>query len=63
MQFKLIEHLNDDDENENNIFDDFNLFEKKLKKIFDIFNEKQTAEWVIQYVKQRILAFDYVVRF
>ena len=40
MQFRLIEHLNDDDEDENDMFDDFKFFEKKLKKIFDISNEK-----------------------
>ena len=63
MQFRLIEYLNDDDENENEMFDDFNFFEKELKKIFDIFNEEQTAERIIQHVKQRISASDYAVRF
>ena len=63
MRFKLIQHLNDDDENENDTFDDFDFFEKKIKKNFDIFNEKQTAKQIIQHVKQRISILDYSVKF
>ena len=63
MQFKLIQHLYDDDENKNNMFDDFDFFEKKLKKNFDVFNEEQTAKQIIQHVKQRISISNYVVKF
>ena len=47
MRFKLIQHLNDDDKNKNDMFDDFNFFEKKIKKFFDVFNEKQTTKQII----------------
>ena len=63
MRFKLIRHLNDDDDEKNDMFDDFNFFEKKIKKIFDVFNEKQTAKQIIQHVKQRISVLNYAVKF
>ena len=47
MQSKLTKYLNDNEKNKNNMIDDFEFFEKKLKRIFDVFNEKQTAEQVI----------------
>ena len=47
MQFKLAEYLNNSKKIENDMFDDYKLFEKKLKKFFDISNEKQTAEQII----------------
>ena len=63
MQFKLIEHLNDDNENENDMFDNYEFFKKKFTKIFDISNEKQTAEQIIQHIIQKLSASNYVVKF
>ena len=63
MQFRLIEYLNDSKKNENDMFDDYELFEKELKRIFDISNEKQTAKRVIQHIVQKSSASDYAVRF
>ena len=53
----------DDEENEDDIFSNFDNFKKKIRRIFDIFNEKQTVERNIQHLTQRISAIDYVVRF
>ena len=63
MQFKLVEYLNNSKKNENDMFDNYEFFEKKLKKIFDISNEKQTAKRIIQRIVQKSSASDYVVRF
>ena len=53
----------DDEKNENDIFSNFDNFKKKIRRIFDIFNEKQTIERNIQHLTQRISAVDYVVKF
>ena len=53
----------DDEENEDDIFSNFDNFKKEIRRIFDIFNEKQTVEKNIQHLIQRISAVDYVVRF
>ena len=45
------------------IFFNFDVFEKKFKKIFDVFNEKQTTKRIIQYIIQKTSVFDYVVKF
>ena len=49
----------DDDE----IFEFLIKFEKKNRNIFEIFNEKQIAKRVIQYLRQIISTIDYVVKF
>ena len=53
----------DDEKNENDIFSNFDNFKKKIRRIFDIFNEKQTIERNIQHLIQRISTIDYVVKF
>ena len=53
----------DDEKNENDIFSNFDNFKKKIRRIFDTFNEKQTIERNIQHLIQRISAIDYVARF
>ena len=63
MQFKLIEYLNDSKKNKNDMFDDYEFFEKKFKKIFDISNEKQTTKQIIQHIIQKSSALNYVVKF
>ena len=62
IQFKFKKYLN---ENKNVIviFFNFDVFEKKFKKIFDVFNEKQTTKRMIQHIIQKTLIFDYVVKF
>lgn len=63
MQFKLIQHLNDDDNDENDMFDDFEFFEKELRRIFDISKEEKTAERIIQHIIQKTSASNYVIKF
>ena len=53
----------DDDENSKKIFSNFNKFKNELRKIFDIFNEEQTAKRMIQHLVQKTSALNYVVRF
>ena len=45
------------------MFDDYEFFEKKFKKIFDISNEKQTAKRIIQHIIQKSSASNYAVKF
>ena len=62
IQFKFKKYLN---ENKNVIvmFFNFDVFEKKFKKIFDVFNENQTTKKIIQHIIQKTSIFDYVVKF
>ena len=54
----------DDEKNINDkIFTRFNNFKVAIRRIFEIFNEKQFVERIIQYLKQHEFAFDYVARF
>ena len=62
MQFKLIEYLNHSQKNENDIFDNYEFFEKKFKKIFGISNEKQTTKRIIQHIIQKSSTSNYVVK-
>ena len=48
---------------EDKIFIQFNDFKKVIRRIFEIFNEKQFVERIIQHLKQHEFAFDYVVKF
>ena len=45
------------------MFFNFDVFEKKFKIFFDIFNEKQTIKWKIQYIIKKTSIFNYVVKF
>ena len=45
------------------MFVNFNVFEKKFKKIFDVFNEKQMTKRIIQYIIQKTLIFHHIVKF
>ena len=45
------------------MFDDYEFFEKKLKKIFDISNKKQTAKRIIQHIIQKLSISNYIVKF
>ena len=49
IQFKFKQYSN---ENKNVIiiFFNFNVFEKKFKKLFDVFNQKQTTKRIIQHI-------------
>ena len=49
----------DDDE----IFEFLIKFEKKIRKIFEIFNEKQIAKRIIQHLRQKISTIDYIIKF
>ena len=45
------------------MFFNFDVFKKKFKKIFDVFNEKQTTKRIIQHIIQKTSSFNYVVKF
>ena len=62
FKFRLRQYL-DDDENIDDIFSNYDNFKKEIRRIFDIFNEKQTIERNIQHLTQRTSTIDYVVRF
>ena len=53
----------DDDENDKKIFTQFSKFKKKIRRIFEVFNEEQTTERIIQHLIQKTSASDYVARF
>ena len=52
-----------DDENDKKIFIQFSKFKKEIRRIFKVFNEKQTAERVIQHLIQKTSASDYAAQF
>ena len=45
------------------MFLNFDKFKNELRRIFDIFNEKQTAKRMIQHLVQKTSTLNYVVRF
>ena len=53
----------DDNENSKKMFSNFDKFKNELRKIFDIFNEKQTAKRMIQHLVQKTSTSNYVVKF
>ena len=53
----------DDNEDNKEIFAQFSEFKKKIRRIFEVSNEKQTAERVIQHLIQKTSANDYAARF
>ena len=55
--------MKDEKDIEDKIFTQFNDFKKAIRRIFEIFNEEQFVERIIQHLKQHEFAFDYVVKF
>lgn len=53
----------DDEEDEDNLFADFDNFKTEIRRIFGTSNEEQTAERNIQHLVQRTSASDYAARF
>ena len=53
----------DDNEDNKEIFAQFSEFKKKIRRIFEVSNEEQTAERVIQHLIQKTSASDYAARF
>ena len=53
----------DDDENDKKIFTQFSKFKKEIRRIFEIFNEKQIAERIIQHLIQKTSANNYAAQF
>ena len=49
----------DDDE----MFEFLVKFEKKIRNVFEIFNEKQIAKRVILHLRQKISIIDYIIKF
>ena len=62
LKFKFKQYLNDE-KNIDDIFFNYDDFKKKIKRIFEIFNGKQTIEKKLQHFTQRTSAANYVVRF
>ena len=53
----------DNDENDKEIFIQFSKFKKEIRRIFEVSNEKQTAERVVQHLIQKTSVSDYAARF
>ena len=62
LKSSLRKKLNDNKDNKE-IFAQFSEFKKKIRRIFEVFNEEQTAERVIQHLIQKTSASDYAARF
>ena len=60
---KVRSYLDDEKNINDKIFTRFNNFKIAIRRIFEIFNEKQFVEKIIQHFKQHEFAFDYVARF
>ena len=53
----------DDGEDEGRLFENFTNFKARIRKIFGVSNEEQTAERVIQHLRQKNSAADFAARF
>ena len=62
LKLNLCKKFNDN-ENNKEIFTQFSRFKKEIRRIFEIFNEKQTAERIIQHLIQKTSVNDYIARF
>ena len=60
---KVRSYLDDEKDINDKIFTRFNNFKVAIRRIFEVFNEKQFVERIIQHLKQHEFAFDYVARF
>ena len=56
-------YLKNNDENFENVCINFTSFKTKIRKIFDVFNEKQTAKKAIQYLMQKTSTTKYATTF
>jgi len=59
----LRKYLKDHDENPRAMFTNFDNFKRELQRIFETFNEEQTAKRVVQHLTQRTSATNYAARF
>ena len=60
---KVRSYLDDEKDIDDKIFTRFNNFKVAIRRIFEVFNEEQFVERIIQHLKQHEFAFDYVARF
>ena len=60
---KVRSYLDDEKDINDKIFTRFNNFKIAIRRIFEVFNEEQFVERIIQHLKQHEFAFDYVARF
>ena len=60
---KVRSYLDDEEDIDDKIFTRFNSFKVAIRRIFEVFNEEQFVERIIQHLKQHEFAFDYVARF
>ena len=60
---KVRSYLDDEKDINDKIFTRFNNFKVAIRRIFEVFNEKQFVERIIQHLKQHEFAFDYAARF
>ncbi len=63
LKSNLQKYLKNYNKNLYTIFTNFDNFKKELRRIFEIFNKKQIAKKVIQYLTQQIFAANYVAKF
>ena len=60
---KVRSYLDDEENISDKIFTRFNNFKIVIRRIFEVFNEEQFVEKIIQHLKQHEFAFNYVARF
>ena len=60
---KIRSYFDDKKDINDKIFTRFNNFKVAIRRIFEVFNEKQFVKRIIQHLKQHEFAFDYVARF
>ena len=60
---KVRSYLDDEKNINDKIFTRFNNFKVAIRRIFEVFNEEQFVERIIQHFKQHEFAFNYVARF
>jgi cell fate (sporulation/competence/biofilm development) regulator YlbF (YheA/YmcA/DUF963 family) len=58
----LKEHLNDD-ENSRAIFSQFENFKIKIRRVFEASHEEETTKRIVQHLRQKTSAAEYVIRF
>ena len=59
----MIKKYFEKNKNVKEIFENFEKFKKKIRKMFEIFNEKQIAEKIIQHIIQKTSTAKYTARF
>ena len=56
-------YLKNNDENSKKNMHEFRDFQKKIQRIFDVFNEEQRTKKIVQYLIQKTSIIEYAARF